>query len=232
MKLEKRKIVIIGCGHVGVSTAFCLINQGLCDEIALIDLNEEKVLGEVLDLSQSIEYMNRNTHVKVGRYEDCEDAQIVIITASVPTPQSGNDRLKMLEPSLNVMKSIITQIKEHHFDGHLIVVSNPVDLMSYYAYKLSGLPANQVIGTGTTLDTARLKYFIAQKIQVDPRSVHAMVIGEHGDSEMIPWSTVRIGGKDIYSVVQDNQSRLGQEPYQQMKKDTIQAGWYYSHNLT
>ena len=225
MKLEKRKIVIIGCGHVGVSTAFCLINQGLCDEIALIDLNEEKVLGEVLDLSQSIEYMNRNTHVKVGRYEDCEDAQIVIITASVPTPQSGNDRLKMLEPSLNVMKSIITQIKEHHFDGHLIVVSNPVDLMSYYAYKLSGLPANQVIGTGTTLDTARLKYFIAQKIQVDPRSVHAMVIGEHGDSEMIPWSTVRIGGKDIYSVVQDNQSRLGQEPYQQMKKDTIQAGW-------
>ena len=163
MKLEKRKIVIIGCGHVGVSTAFCLINQGLCDEIALIDLNEEKVLGEVLDLSQSIEYMNRNTHVKVGRYEDCEDAQIVIITASVPTPQSGNDRLKMLEPSLNVMKSIITQIKEHHFDGHLIVVSNPVDLMSYYAYKLSGLPANQVIGTGTTLDTARLKYFIAQK---------------------------------------------------------------------
>ena len=140
MKLEKRKIVIIGCGHVGVSTAFCLINQGLCDEIALIDLNEEKVLGEVLDLSQSIEYMNRNTHVKVGRYEDCEDAQIVIITASVPTPQSGNDRLKMLEPSLNVMKSIITQIKEHHFDGHLIVVSNPVDLMSYYAYKLSGLP--------------------------------------------------------------------------------------------
>ena len=225
MKLEKRKIVIIGCGHVGVSTAFCLINQGLCDEIALIDLNEEKVLGEVLDLSQSIEYMNRNTHVKVGRYEDCEDAQIVIITASVPTPQSGNDRLKMLEPSLNVMKSIITQIKEHHFDGHLIVVSNPVDLMSYYAYKLSGLPAKQVIGTGTTLDTARLKYFIAQKIQVDPRSVHAMVIGEHGDSEMIPWSTVRIGGKDIYSVVQDNQSRLGQEPYQQMKKDTIQAGW-------
>lgn len=225
MKLEKRKIVIIGCGHVGVSTAFCLINQGLCDEIALIDLNEEKVLGEVLDLSQSIEYMNRNTHVKVGRYEDCEDAQIVIITASVPTPQSGNDRLKMLEPSLNVMKSIITQIKKHHFDGHLIVVSNPVDLMSYYAYKLSGLPANQVIGTGTTLDTARLKYFIAQKIQVDPRSVHAMVIGEHGDSEMIPWSTVRIGGKDIYSVVQDNQSRLGQEPYQQMKKDTIQAGW-------
>ena len=153
MKLEKRKIVIIGCGHVGVSTAFCLINQGLCDEIALIDLNEEKVLGEVLDLSQSIEYMNRNTHVKVGRYEDCEDAQIVIITASVPTPQSGNDRLKMLEPSLNVMKSIITQIKEHHFDGHLIVVSNPVDLMSYYAYKLSGLPANQVIGTGTTLDS-------------------------------------------------------------------------------
>ncbi len=225
MKLEKRKVVIIGSGNVGVSTAFCLINQGLCDEIALIDLNEEKAFGEVLDLSQSIEYMNRNTHVKLGHYADCEDAQIVIVTASVPTPQSGNDRLKMLEPTLKVMKSIITEVMAHHFDGHLIIVSNPVDLMSYYAYRLSGLPSNQVIGTGTTLDTARLKYFIAQKIQVDPRSVHAMVIGEHGDSEMIPWSTVRIGGKDIYSVVKDNQDRLGENPYEQMKMDTIQAGW-------
>lgn len=225
MLIQKSKVVIVGAGNVGVSTAFCLINQGLCDEIALIDLNEEKAFGEVLDLAQSMEYMNRNTNVKLGNYADCQDASIVIITASVPMNKNENDRLKMLEPSKKVMKDIINEIMKNKFDGHLIVVSNPVDLMTYYAYKISGLPAKQVIGSGTTLDTARLKYFIAKKINVDPRSVHALVIGEHGDSEMIPWSTVRIGGKDIYNVVKDNIDRIGENPYDEMKKDTIQAGW-------
>lgn len=225
MKIQKSKVVIIGAGNVGISTAFCLINQGLCDEIALIDLNEDKAFGEVLDLAQSMEYMNRNTHIKLGNYNDCQDANIVIITASVPMNKNENDRLKMLEPTKKVMKDIINNIMKSGFDGHLIVVSNPVDLMTYYAYKMSELPANQVIGSGTTLDTARLKYFIAEKINVDPRSVHALVIGEHGDSEMIPWSTVRIGGKDIYSVVKDNVERIGENPYDEMKEDTIQAGW-------
>ena len=225
MNIQKSKVVIVGSGNVGVSTAFCLINQGLCDEIALIDLNQEKAFGEVLDLSQSIEYMNRNTKIKLGTYDDCHDANIVIITASVPVHDAGNDRLKMLEPTKKVMKTIVQQIMGSGFDGHIIIVSNPVDIMSYYVYKISGLPASQVIGSGTTLDTARLKYFIAQKIQVDPRSVHALVIGEHGDSEMIPWSTVRIGGKDIYSVGKDNADRIGENPYDEMKKDTIQAGW-------
>ena len=225
MNIQKNKIVIIGAGNVGVSTAFCLVNQGLCDEIALIDLNEEKVIGEVLDLEQCMEYMNRNTAIKKGSYDDCKDASIVIITASVPMKKNENDRLKMLEPTKKVMKDIVTSIMATGFDGHMIVVSNPVDIMTYYAYKISGLPANQVIGSGTTLDTARLKYFIAKKIDVDPRSVHALVIGEHGDSEMIPWSAVRIGGKDIYSVVKDNKDRLGDDPYEEMHKDTIQAGW-------
>ena len=225
MNIQKNKIVIIGAGNVGVSIAFCLVNQSLCDEISLIDLNDEKVLGEVLDLSQCMEYMNRNTKITQGSYDDCKDASIVVISASVPMKKDENDRLKMLEPSKKVMKNIVTQIMSSGFSGHLIVVSNPVDIMTYYAYKISGLPANQVIGTGTTLDTARLKYFIAEKIDVDPRSVHAFVMGEHGDSEMIPWSSVRIGGKDIYSVVKDNQERIGENPYDKIHKDTIQAGW-------
>ena len=225
MNIQKNKIVIIGAGNVGVSIAFCLVNQSLCDEISLIDLNDEKVLGEVLDLSQCMEYMNRNTKITQGSYDDCKDASIVVISASVPMKKDENDRLKMLEPSKKVMKNIVTQIMSSGFSGHLIVVSNPVDIMTYYAYKISGLPANQVIGTRTTLDTARLKYFIAEKIDVDPRSVHAFVMGEHGDSEMIPWSSVRIGGKDIYSVVKDNQERIGENPYDKIHKDTIQAGW-------
>lgn len=225
MKIKNSKVVIIGAGNVGVSTAFALVNQGICDEIALIDLNEEKVLGEVLDLSHCIDYMNRNVKVKAGTYADCKDANIVVITASAPMPKDKNDRLIMLESSKKIMKSIIGSIMETGFDGHLIVVSNPVDIMSYYAYKLSGLPASQVMGSGTTLDTARLRYNIAKRIDVDPRSVNAFVIGEHGDSEMVPWSTVTIGGKDIYSVVRDNEERIGKDPFDEILQETIRGGW-------
>lgn len=225
MKIKNSKVAIIGAGNVGVSTAFALVNQGICDEIALIDLNEEKVLGEVLDLSHCIDYMNRNVKVKAGTYADCKDANIVVITASAPMPKDKNDRLIMLESSKKIMKSIIGSIMETGFDGHLIVVSNPVDIMSYYAYKLSGLPASQVMGSGTTLDTARLRYNIAKRIDVDPRSVNAFVIGEHGDSEMVPWSTVTIGGKDIYSVVRDNEERIGKDPFDEILQETIRGGW-------
>ena len=229
MQIQKSKVAIIGAGNVGTTTAYTIINKGLCDEIVLIDTNREKAIGEVLDLSQSMEYMSRNTSIKVGDYEDVKDASIIVIAASAPMDKGSDDRLKMLAPSKKVMKSIITSILANGFDGHLVIASNPVDIMTYYAYKLSGLPFNQVIGTGTTLDSARLKYFIAKKIDVDPRSVNALVIGEHGDSEMIPWSTVRIGGKDIYSVVRDNKDRIGDNPYDEMRKDTIQAGWEIFH---
>lgn len=225
MNIKNSKVVIIGAGNVGVSTAFALVNQGICDEIVLIDLNEEKVLGEVLDLSHCIEYMNRNVKVKAGTYADCADANVIVITASAPMPKDKNDRLIMLQSSKKIMKSIISQIMPTGFDGHLIVVSNPVDIMSYYAYKLSGLPATQVMGSGTTLDTARLRYNIAKRIDVDPRSVNAFVIGEHGDSEMVPWSTVTIGGKDIYSVVRDNETRIGKKPYDEILQETIRGGW-------
>lgn len=225
MKIKNSKVVIIGAGNVGVSTAFALVNQGICDEIALIDLNEEKVVGEVLDLAHCVDYMNRNVKVKAGSYEDCKDANIVVITASAPMPKDKNDRLIMLESSKKIMKSIVENIMAQGFDGHMIVVSNPVDIMTYYAYKLSGLPSSQVMGSGTTLDTARLRYNIAKRIDVDPRSVNAFVIGEHGDSEMVPWSTVTIGGKDIYSVVRDNEDRLGKDPFGTILHETIRDGW-------
>lgn len=225
MKIKNSKVVIIGAGNVGVSTAFALVNQGICDEIVLIDVNKEKVLGEVLDLSHCMDYMSRNVKVKAGSYADCKDANIVVITASAPMPKDQNDRLIMLESSQKIMKSIVTCVMEQVFDGHMIIVSNPVDIMSYYAYKISGLPAAQVLGSGTTLDTARLRFNIARRIHVDPRSINAFVIGEHGDSEMVPWSTVTIGGKDIYSVVRDNEDRLGKEPFDTLLQETIQGGW-------
>lgn len=229
MRIQQSKIVIIGAGNVGVTTAYSMLNQGICDEICLIDLDEKKVRGEVLDLAQSVEFMSRNVAIRVGTYEDCADANVVIITASAPMVLSDNNRLDMLEKSKSIMKSIVDSIMEYKFDGFLIVVSNPVDIMSYYAYKLSGLPSNQVIGSGTTLDATRLKGFIGEKVDIDPRSINALVIGEHGDSELIPWSTATIGGKDMKNVFTDNVDRIGEAPYEELREAVVKAGWEIFH---
>lgn len=229
MLTKNSKVAIVGAGNVGVTTAFCLQNQGLCDEILLIDINKEKAIGETLDLNHAGEFMNRNVKIKIGEYKDCKDADIVVITASAPMAITDNDRLKMLEKSQNIVKSVVESVMKSGFEGILLLVSNPVDIMTYYAWKISGLPASQVIGSGTTLDTARLKYYLANRIDVDPRSVDAFVIGEHGDSELVSWSTVTVGGKDIESIVRDNKDRLGENPFDELREKTIQAGWDVFH---
>ncbi len=225
MKTKGYKVVIIGVGAVGVTTAFCIINQGLCDELHLIDLNTEKVSGEVLDLCHSMEFMNRNIKVRVGSYDACADADIIVLTASAPMMPNENDRLAMLEKSKAIVNGIVTQVMATGFDGHFIVVSNPVDVMTYYAWKVSGLPSAQVMGSGTVLDTSRLRYIIGERIHVDPRSVDAFIIGEHGDSSFAAWSSATIGGKDIYSIVRDNRNRIGENPYDEMEQLTREAGW-------
>ena len=224
MIVKKSRVVIIGIGNVGVTTAFSLVTQGVCDEVVLIDIDDEKVLGEVMDLSQSIEFLNRNVSVKKGSYEDCREADIVVMTACAPMT-ADNNRLLWLEATKGIIKSIVEQVMENGFEGHFVVVSNPVDIISYYIYKISGLPGNQIIGTGTSLDSARLKCFIGELIDVDPRSINAYVLGEHGDSEMIPWSCVRVGGKDIYSIIRDNPWRIREEDLDRLHAKTMQAGW-------
>ncbi|HIV98796.1 MAG TPA: L-lactate dehydrogenase [Candidatus Ornithospirochaeta avicola] len=225
MLIKRTKVVIAGAGNVGVTTAYSIVNQGLCDELVMIDLNKEKAYGEVLDLSHSISFMNRNIRIKSGSYEDCSDADIVIITASAPMSKSDNDRLLMLDKSMAIIKSIVTEVMESGFDGIFLVVSNPVDIMTYYTYKLSGLPKNQVIGSGTVLDTARLRYYIGQRIDVDQRSVNAYVMGEHGDTEFVSWSTATVGGKSIENVIKDNKDRLGDDPYNKILQETRVGGW-------
>lgn len=203
MIINRRKVVIVGAGMVGSSTAFSLITQGICDEVMIIDINKDKAWGEVTDLCHCVEYLNRNVKVSQGSYEDCGDADIVVITAGAP-PKPNQTRLDTLELSANIMKSIVPPIMESGFSGHFIVVSNPVDMIAHYVYKLSGLPKNQVIGTGTAMDSARVKHFIGEIFNVDPRSVQAYTMGEHGDSQMCPWSHVTIGGKRIYDIMADN----------------------------
>ena len=223
MKIYRSRVAIVGAGNVGASIAFSLTLQGVCAEVMLIDRNPEKAFGEVLDLQHSIEYLNRNIHVMAGSYEDCKEADIVVITASAPFSGAGS-RLEMLESTARIVKTIVEPIMAAGFDGHFIVVSNPVDAIAHYVYQLSGLPKNQVIGTGTALDSARLKQIIAGIMNIDPRSVQAYVMGEHGDSQMVPWSHVRAGGKDFYQILADDVERFKDVDLDDIVHRTIHAG--------
>jgi L-lactate dehydrogenase len=224
MVIKKSKIAIVGCGLVGSSTAFSLVTQGVCDEVIMIDINEEKALGEVLDLRDTIKYLDRNVKVNTGTYADCKDVDIIVCTAGAP-PKAGQSRLDSLETSAKITKSFVQPIMESGFDGIFIVVSNPVDMVAYFVHQLSGLPKNQVIGTGTALDTARLQNIIAELVKVDPRSVYAYSMGEHGDSQMVPWSTVTIAGKPFYDIIQDNKELVGEVDLDQLVLKTSREGW-------
>ncbi|MFA9378388.1 MAG: L-lactate dehydrogenase [Lachnotalea sp.] len=224
MKISKTKVAIVGCGLVGASTGFSLLTQGVCDEIRMIDINKEKALGEVLDMRDDVEFLNRNTKVMTGTYEDCGDADIVVITAGAP-PKKGQSRIDTLDLSAKIAKSIVEPIMAAGFEGIFIVISNPVDIIAHYVHKISGLPKNQVIGTGTSLDSARLKNFIAETVHVDPRSVFAYSLGEHGDSQMVPWSLVTVGGKKFYDVIADNPKLMKGIELDDIVHKTIRAGW-------
>jgi len=224
MIIKKSKIAVIGCGLVGSSIAFSLVTQGVCDEILMIDINEEKALGEVLDLRDTIKYLDRNVKVNTGTYADCKDVDIIVITAGAP-PKAGQTRLDSLEISAKIIRTIVDPVMASEFDGIFIVVSNPVDMIAYFVHQLSGLPKNQVIGTGTALDTARLQNFIAEVVNVDPRSVYAYSMGEHGDSQMVPWSTVTIAGKHFNDIIQDNRELVGDVNLDEIVRKTTREGW-------
>ena len=224
MKITKKRVAIVGCGLVGATTAFSLETQGVCDEIMMIDINGERALGEVLDLKDAIEYLGRNVKMTTGTYADCADMDIIVITAGAP-PKPGQSRLDTLEIGAKICKSIVEPIMASGFDGIFIVISNPVDILAHYVQKLSGLPKNQVIGTGTAIDSARLKSLIAKLVKVDPRSVHAYSMGEHGDSQMVPWSAVTIAGKPFYDVIADNKELVGDVDLDELVTKTAKEGW-------
>lgn len=224
MANKKQKVAIVGTGAVGSSIAFQLVIQGVCDEIVLMDLNQRKAQSEALDLTHCIDFLDHKVRVTAGEYSQCGDMDIIIITAAVPLVL-GQTRLDMLGSAQKIMKSIVPPIMESGFKGHFIIITNPVDIMSYYAYKLSGLPKSHIIGTGTALDSARLKNFLADLVEVDPRSVQAYTIGEHGDSQFVPWSNVLIGGKRFDDILEDNKERFADVDLNKFLEDTKRAGW-------
>lgn len=224
MKISNSKVVIIGAGMVGSAAAFSLIIQGICAEVVLVDQNYERAVGEALDLRHSIEFLHRNVRVKAGTYADCSDANIVVITASVPM-HNVTSRNDLLEGNLKVMDDVVEAIMGSGFDGVILVVSNPVDILSYYVYKKSGLPKAQVIGTGTSLETARIKTIIGDIVNIDPRSVTAFVIGEHGRTMTVPWSHVLVGGKVFINAIEDDMERFKNVDLEQIVSDTAQVGF-------
>lgn len=187
------KVVVIGAGAVGATTAYTLLLGGLFQEIVLIDIRKDKAEGDALDMAHGVSLVKPVT-VTAGDYSDCRDADIVIITAGAP--QKGVEtRLDLLKDNVKVFEEIIKDVMKYApSDVILMPVTNPVDILTYVTYKLSGLPKNQVIGSGTVLDTARLKYMISKKTGVDARNCHTYIIGEHGDSEVAAWSVTNIGG--------------------------------------
>ena len=187
-----RKAAIVGCGFVGSSSAFTLMESGLFSELVLIDVDKERAQGEALDISHGLPFA-KPMRIYAGDYSDIADASIIIITAGAGQ-KPGETRLDLVRKNLNIFKSIIPQITEYNTEGILLIVANPVDILTYAAAKISGFPSNRVFGSGTVLDTARLKYLIGEHLEVDSRNVHACIIGEHGDSEIAAWSSANVSG--------------------------------------
>ena len=191
-EVNPRKAAVIGCGFVGSATAFTLMQSRLFSELVLLDVNMEKADGEAKDIAHGIPFAGQ-MKIYAGTYDDAADAAIIIITAGA-NQKPGETRLDLVQKNTAIYQSIIPEIVKRDFGGILLIVSNPVDILTYVALKLSGLPENRVLGSGTVLDTARLKYALGDHLGVDSRSVHSFIIGEHGDSEIAAWSSTNVSG--------------------------------------
>jgi len=190
--LMVRKIAVIGCGFVGAACAFSLMQSGLFSEMVLIDADKEKAEGEAMDISHGVPFA-KPIKIYAGDYEDIVDASLIVITAGA-NQKPGETRLDLVKKNIAIFQSILPEIKKRNYNGILLVVANPVDILTTVAVKLSGLPENKVLGSGTVLDTARLKHELGNHLDVDARSVHAFIIGEHGDSEIAAWSSANVSG--------------------------------------
>ena len=195
MSIDSRKVVVVGCGFVGSSSAFALMQSKLFSEMVLIDADHDRAEGEAMDISHGMAFASP-MKIYAGSYDDITDAAVIVITAGA-NQKPDETRLDLIRKNSAIMKSIIGEIKKRPFEGILLIVSNPVDILTYIALKESGYPANRVIGSGTVLDTGRFRYELGEHLGVDSRSIHAFIIGEHGDSELAAWSEARVGGMPI-----------------------------------
>lgn len=207
MYMSNRKIVLVGTGMVGMSFAYAALNQALCDEFVLIDIDKERAMGEAMDLNHGLAFASSNMKIYAGDYDDCGDADIVVICAGV-NQKPGESRLELLDRNRAVFKSIVAPVMASGFGGIFLVATNPVDIMTRVTYELSGFNPARVFGTGTALDTARLRYLLGDYFKVDPRNTHAYVMGEHGESEFVPWSQALIATKPVLDICNETDSHF------------------------
>ena len=227
----KNKVVIVGCGNVGMSYAYSLLNQKTSvNELVLVDINKEKTIGEAKDLNHGLPYSPSKLDIKAGDYSDCHDAKIVMIAAG-RNQNVGETRMDLIDKNKSVFKDIIEKIVASGFQGFFIIATNPVDIMTYITWKYSGFPKEKVIGTGTTLDSARLRFEIGNKLNINPKNVHAYVIGEHGDTEMVPWSNATLGLSNINEFLNNDEKKELEERVKNMAYDIIQKKGNTSYGI-
>ena len=220
--MKKGKVVLVGTGFVGMSMAYAMLNRGGVNELILIDIDKDKTIGEEMDLSHGLPFAPQKMVIKAGDYDECKDAEVVVITAGI-AQKPGQTRLELTETNTKIMKSITKSIMASGFNGVIVVASNPVDIMTYVVAKVSGLPKNKVIGSGTVLDTARLRYIMAEYLNVSSKNIHAYVMGEHGDSSFVPWNHAYVGCKKISDVMKDNNHPM--DDLKQIHKDVVNAAY-------
>ncbi|OXL86212.1 L-lactate dehydrogenase [Paenibacillus sp. SSG-1] len=224
MKRRKRRVAIVGSGMVGATAAYSMINQSICDEIMMVDRTYDRALAQALDLSHCIDFTHTRTSVYAGTYADCSDMDVVILTAGA-NPKPGQTRLDVLEEAVLITRQIVTPILKSGFEGIFITAANPVDIVTYLIRQLSGFPRHRVIGTGTSIDSSRLKTLLSDIFSIDPRSVHGYALGEHGESQFVAWSHVTIGGKPVLDILSQHKERFKHVDLTDIARKTKDAGW-------
>lgn len=222
MLQEKRKVAIIGTGFVGMSYAYALLNQNACDELMLIDIDKKRALGEAMDLNHGLAFSGSNMRIYAGEYGECADADIVAICAGV-AQKPGESRTDLLQRNAAVFKSIVEPVVSSGFEGIFLIATNPVDIMTRITCRLSGFDSSRVFGTGTTLDTARLRYLLGDYFSIDPRNVHAYVMGEHGDSEFVPWSQAMVTTKPVLEICEQSGGRYTKDEMEALSGEVRNA---------
>ena len=219
---NKRKVVLVGAGMVGMSFAYSALNQAVCDELVLIDIDKKRAEGEAMDLNHGVAFAPSSMRIYAGDYEDCSDADIAVLCAGV-SQKPGESRLDLLNRNAGVFRSIVEPIVQSGFSGIFLIATNPVDIMARVTYELSGFNSNRVLGSGTTLDTARLRYLLGDYFTVDPRNIHAYVIGEHGDSEFVPWSQAMVATKSVEDICRQSEGKFCLEEMQKLSLEVRDA---------
>lgn len=233
-KKMKNKVVVIGCGNVGMSYCYALLNQRTnVGELVLVDVNKERIEGEAMDLCHSLAFAPSKIDIRVGDYQDCRDADLVVIAAGA-NQNKGETRMDLINKNSKIFKSIVTEVVESGFDGIFVVATNPLDVMTYLTWKYSGFDTSKVIGSGTSLDSARLKFLLSEKLGVSPKNIHAYVIGEHGDSEFVPWKTAMVGLQPISSFLEEEDGKRIEDEVRNAAYEVIQkkGATYYGIGMS